>query len=179
MNSAGKKYYAAHVRMKSEEAFMSSFYRKYPDAGLNIYFPQRELRERKVGRMYLKLHPVFGGYVFFEISGDDNIINYKEQIGSIKGFYRFLHSNACIAEITGRDLEIILHFIKLKGSIAGVSKVKFDEDDRIVVIDGVLKGLEGNIVKVDRRKGRAKIRLNLYEDSFLIDLSFQAIEAHK
>jgi transcriptional antiterminator NusG len=59
-----------------------------------------------------------------------------------------------------------------------VSKVRFDEKNRIVVIDGVMKGLEGNIVKVDRRKGRAKIRLDIYDNSFLIDLSFEAIEAH-
>jgi transcriptional antiterminator NusG len=172
------KYYAAHVRTKSEEAFRDSFYGKNPDSGLNIYFPRRELRERKAGRVYLKLHPVFSGYVFFEIGGDDNIINHKAAIQEIKGFYKFLHSNSSIAEITGRDLEIILHFIKLKDSVAGVSKVKFDENDRIVVIDGVLKGLEGSIVKVDRRKERAKIRLNLYEDSFLIDLSFQALKTY-
>ena len=178
MNSAGKKYYAAHVRIRSEEAFIYSFYRQYPNTDLNIYFAQRELRERKAGKMCLKLHPVFAGYIFFEIDRDDDIVNYTAQIKSVKGFYRFLHSNACITEITGRDLEIILHFIKLKNSIAGVSTVKFDENDKIIVISGVLKGLEGNIVTVDKRKGRAKIRLNLYEDAFLIDLSFQAIQAH-
>ena len=178
MNNGEKKYYAAHVRMRSEEAFINTFYRLYPDAGLNIYFPRRRLRERKAGREIFKQHPVFAGYVFFETGGDDDIVNYTAQIKSVKGFYRFLHSNACIAEITGRDLEIVLRFIKLKNSVAGVSKVKFDENDKIVVIDGVLKGLEGNIVKVDRRKGRAKIRLNLYGDAFLIDLSFQAVRAY-
>jgi transcriptional antiterminator NusG len=36
-------------------------------------------------------------------------------------------------------------------------------------------GLEGRIVKVDRRKGRAKIMLDLYNDSFSIDLGFEVI----
>jgi transcriptional antiterminator NusG len=36
--------------------------------------------------------------------------------------------------------------------------------------------MEGRVVKVDRRKGRARIRLELYEDSFMIDFGFDALE---
>jgi transcriptional antiterminator NusG len=36
--------------------------------------------------------------------------------------------------------------------------------------------MEGLIVKVDRRKGRARVRLELYENSFLIDFGFDALE---
>ena len=56
------------------------------------------------------------------------------------------------------------------------SKVIFDENKRIRVIHGALKGLEGKIVKVDRRKQRAKVALTLYEDSFLIDFGFDLLE---
>ena len=34
----------------------------------------------------------------------------------------------------------------------GVSMVHFDENERIVVDEEPLKGLEGSIIKVDRRK---------------------------
>ena len=57
-----------------------------------------------------------------------------------------------------------------------VSKVYFDENSRIVVLLGPLKGLEGKIVKVDKRKRRAKVKLDIYEDSFFIDLAFDVIE---
>jgi transcription termination/antitermination protein NusG len=43
------------------------------------------------------------------------------------------------------------------------------------VINGPLKGLEGKIVKVDKRKGRAKVKLDLYDESFLVDLSFELL----
>jgi transcriptional antiterminator NusG len=75
-----------------------------------------------------------------------------------------------------RDLEIVLHFIKRVGPVAGKSKVYFDENARIVVTDGPLMGLEGKIIKVDKRKERAKIKLDLYDDSFCIDLAFEIIE---
>jgi transcriptional antiterminator NusG len=45
-----------------------------------------------------------------------------------------------------------------------------------VVLYGPLAGLEGRIVRVDRRKKRAKISLDLYDDSFFVDLAFEVIE---
>ena len=39
-----------------------------------------------------------------------------------------------------------------------------------------MKGLEGRIIKVDRRKKRAKIKLSLYEESFRVDFGFEILE---
>jgi transcriptional antiterminator NusG len=177
LSGGGRKYYAARVRDRGEEAFIKLFYRTHPDirGTSNIYFPKRKMREKKAGKTAVTERPVFSGYVFFEIGAEDSVVRHCEAAKSVKGFYRFLHSNADIAEITGRDLDIILRFIKLKDATAGVSKVFFDENSRIVVTDGALKGLEGHIVRVDRRRGRAKVRLGLYGDSFLVDFSFEAI----
>jgi transcriptional antiterminator NusG len=36
--------------------------------------------------------------------------------------------------------------------------------------------MEGNIIKVDRRKGRAKVKLELYKDSFTVDFGFRDIQ---
>jgi transcriptional antiterminator NusG len=44
-----------------------------------------------------------------------------------------------------------------------------------VVISGPLSGLEGRIIKADKRKGRAKVKLDLYGDSFCIDLAFEVL----
>jgi transcriptional antiterminator NusG len=57
----------------------------------------------------------------------------------------------------------------------GASKVSFDQGDRIQVLSGPMQGLEGQIKKVNKRKGRAKIELMLYEESFLIDFAFDII----
>jgi transcriptional antiterminator NusG len=53
--------------------------------------------------------------------------------------------------------------------------VRFNENDRIEVIDGPLAGMEGRIVRVDRRKGRARVKLDLYDDSFAIDLGIELV----
>ena len=44
--------------------------------------------------------------------------------------------------------------------------VHFDENERIVVDEGPLNGLEGSIIKVDRRKQRAKIQLDFHGSTY-------------
>jgi transcriptional antiterminator NusG len=119
---------------------------------------------------------VFPGYIFLELDPEDSIFSHQWQFRRTEGFYRFLKSNQNIQPLGGRDLETVLHFIKKAGPLAGISRVYFDENSRIVVVDGPLAGLEGNILKVDKRKGRAKIKLDLYDDSFTIDLGFELLE---
>ena len=167
------EYYALQVKTRGEEKFMRLFRAMNPDITLPIHFPQRFLDLRRGGRLIPSKLPVFPGYVFLELGEGDNILKYQWAFRRTDGFYRFLKSNQDIAPLQNRDLELVLHFIKNVGPIAGKSKVYFDENSRIAVISGPLSGLEGRIVKVDKRKGRAKVKLDLYNDSFSIDLAFE------
>ena len=72
-------------------------------------------------------------------------------------------------------MTLLGHFLSF-GEVAGQSVVTFDEKRRIRVISGPLLGLDGQIVKVDHRKRRARVRLSLYEESFEIDFEFEALE---
>lgn len=59
------------------------------------------------------------------------------------------------------------------GRKSGLLMVHFDENERIVVDEGPLKGLEGSIIKVDRRKQRAKIQLDFHGSTYTLDLGFK------
>jgi len=147
----------------------------YPEIKLPMYFPQRLLDIRRGGKITPSKLAVFPGYIFLELQEDENIYNYHWAFRKTEGFNRFLRSNTNITPLANRDLELALHFIKGASPIAGKSLVYFDENSRIAVISGPLSGLEGRIVKVDKRKGRAKIKLDLYGDSFCIDLAFEVL----
>ena len=164
------------VKTPGEEKFMRLFRAQNPGLNLPLYFPQRALDIRRKGKKIASRRAVFPGYVFLELDRGDNILQYKWAFRRTEGFYRFLKSNKDIVPLQNRDLELVLHFIKYIGPLAGKSKVYFDENSRIVVISGPLSGLEGRIVKADKRKGRAKIKLDLYDDSFCIDLAFDVME---
>jgi transcriptional antiterminator NusG len=171
------KYYAVQVKTRGEEKYIRLFRALHPDCTIRIYFPKRTLSVRRRGALVQTTPAVFPGYIFLEADGENDIRHYHWQFRRTDGFFRFLKSNQNIKPLAGRDLETALHFIKKTGplALAGISKVYFDENSRIVVVDGPMAGLEGNIIKVDKRKGRAKIKLDLYDDSFSIDLGFELI----
>ena len=169
-------YYALQVKTRGEEKFMRLFRAQNPELDLTLHFPQRSLDLRRGGKIVPSRLAIFPGYLFLELPEEENISRYQWAFRRTEGFYRFLKSNQNIVPLQTRDLELVLHFIKIVGPLAGKSKVYFDENSRIVVISGPLFGLEGRIVKADKRKGRAKIKLDLYGDSFPIDLAFEVME---
>ena len=168
-------YYAVQVKTRSEEQFIKLLKAQHPDITIPIHFPRRKLDIRKAGKYKTSTPGVFPGYIFLEAEHDDKIIDYQWKFRQTKGFFRFLKSNQDITPLADRDLELVLHFINNVGPIAGSSRVYFNENSRIVVVEGPLSGLEGRIVKVDKRKCRAKIILDIYNESFTIDLAFEVI----
>ena len=168
-------YYAIQVKTRAEEKYIRLFRALYPNCPIEIYFPKRTIPIRRKGVMVQTTPAVFPGYLFL-CSEEETINHYHWQFRRTDGFFRFLKSNQHVEPLAGRDLEIVLHFITKAGPLAGISQVFFDENARIVVVDGPLAGLEGNIVKVDKRKKRAKIKLDLYDDSFTIDLGYELID---
>ena len=166
-------YYALQVKTGGEEKFMRLFRAQNPGVTLPLHFPQRYLDLRRGGKIIPSRLAIFPGYIFLE-SDEPSILPYLGAFRKTKGFYRFLRSNDDIIPLQNRDLELVLHFIKI-GPVAGKSKVYYDENSRIVVVSGPLSGLEGRIIKADKRKGRAKIKLDLYGDSFCIDLAFEVL----
>jgi transcriptional antiterminator NusG len=93
-------------------------------------------------------------------------------------FLRFLPENEDIRPLSDEDKRVIAHLVSY-GEVVQPSRVRFDENSRILVLEGPLKGLEGRITKVDRRKGRAKVRLDLYNNSFEVDFAFESMERLK
>ena len=170
-------FYAIQVKTRCEEKYIKLIRTIHPEIVFPIHFPRRRLDIRKDGKVKTSISAVFPGYIFLEAENDDEIRHFQWNFRRTEGFYRFLISNKEIKPLTDRDLELVLHFIKNPGSIAGKSRVYFNEDSRIVVVEGPLCGLEGKIIKVDKRKGRAKIKLDLYNDSFTIDLAFDVIDS--
>ena len=168
-------YYAVQVKSRGEEKYIRLFQALHPDCPIQIFFPKRSISIRRKGAFVQTTAAVFSGYLFLEAE-EAMLDSFQRKFRSTEGFYRFLKSNRNIQPLTGRDLETALHFIKKTGPLAGISRVYFSENSRIIVVDGPLSGLEGNIVKVNKRKKRAKIKLDLYDDSFTIDLGFELIE---
>jgi transcriptional antiterminator NusG len=166
-------FFVIQVRTGREQEYLQRAREVLSAPGQAIRWPRRNLRVRKGGLWRDRVAPIFPGYLFLQADGVPPELYWRMR--RLSGFLRFLKDNQHIEPLGPRDREILVHFLSY-GEIVDRSKVVFDENRRIRVISGPLKSLEGRIVKVDRRKGRARVALELYEDAFLIDFGFDCLE---
>lgn len=173
-------YFALQVKTRSEDKYLKLARdllesRELLSRGeVRFLWPRRRLTVRKKGKDHETLAPIFPGYLFLETETVTSEVYWT--LKRINGFFRFLKDNHHIEPLEGKDRELLLHFLGF-GEVVEKSEVYYDINNRIRVVEGPMKGFEGKIVKVDKRKGRARVRLNLYEDSFLIDFGFSLIES--
>ncbi|MFP4511000.1 MAG: antiterminator LoaP [Spirochaetaceae bacterium] len=162
------------LRTGSEDKFTALTQNDLKEHGASLFRPRRELTIRRGGKRIQSLAPVFPGYVFLQTADLSERI--RRIVRTSDGFIRFLDSTAKPRPLSGDDLELVKHFMGY-GEIVRKSSVTFDANQRIVVVDGPLKGLEGRIIKVNRRKGRAKVQLDMYNNSFTVDFGFDVLES--
>ena len=169
-------FYVIQVQTGLEDRFLGVAKRTCGGLTERLLWPRRQLRVRRKGKWLSTRAPIFPGYLFAQLEAVD-----ADSYWSLKrlpGFLRFLESNTNIVPLNPPDTALLGHFLSF-GQIVGSSEAWFDENHRIRVISGPLKGMEGRIVRVDRRKGRARVRLELYQESFLIDFAFHSLEPER
>jgi transcriptional antiterminator NusG len=165
-------FFVLQVRTGGEEKYRRQAERVLAPGRGELFWPRRILRVRRAGIWRETVAPIFPGYLFLR-AGELSTGLFRE-LKSLPGFTRFLRDNSDVEPLGERDLRILQHFLSF-GEVVRPSRARFDAGGRIQVIDGPLKTLEGRIVRVDRRKHRARVRLELYENSFLIDFGFEDI----
>ena len=167
-------YYAVQVKTRGEDEYVRRLNSTLQYTQLSLFVPKRSVQIRKRGQTRKVMATIFPGYVFLGLP-EPLPPDLRWHIRRTPDFYRFLPSNQDCLPLTGRDLDLFTHFISF-GECADSSKVFFDENDRIVVLEGPLKGLEGLVIRVDRRKRRGKVQLDMCRNSFLIDLAFTVVD---
>ncbi len=172
------KYYVLQVMTGEEKKFINlakvNFRLELPEVNIEnaLIWPRRKLTIRKNGVSRETLAPIFPGYLFFMSEKLSPEVHWL--LRKTPEFVRFLKSNQNIEPLEGEDKDLLMHFLNF-GEIVEKSQVWFDKDKKIRVLSGPMKGLEGRIIKVDRRKKRAKISLSLYKESFTIDFGFEIL----
>jgi transcriptional antiterminator NusG len=166
--------YALQIRTGGEELFIKLVQKALPAFTGTLSFPKKEETRKKLGKLHKCTIPIFPGYVFLTIEEDKLPVPLRRVLKKTSGFSRFLPDNQKVRPLSGNDFLIIRKLTSF-GPVARKSKACFDENDRIVILDGCLKGLEGCISKVDKRKGRVTIVLDMYRDSFPITLGVEFI----
>jgi len=169
-------FFIIQVQTRKEEEFLNFDRKKNINTEASLFLPRRKLRIRRKGKWIESISPIFPGYIF--LKSDSVPYDIYKTIKNFPGFIRFLNNNHNITPLVGTDKAIINHFINF-GEIVGKSFVCFDVNKKVQVISGPLKGLEGTIIKVDKRKRRIKVKLHFYKNLYPIDFSFEVVKNEK
>ena len=167
-------FFAMQVMSGREDAFIELLKKTSPD--LAIYNIKKKMPTRKMGKAISLVSSIFPGYLFFQFPAEKPSPQLISNLRRTRHFMRILPATDSIKPLGDRDAEIIRQLLSF-GREIGPSLVVFDEKKRIKVIHGPLMGLEGCIVKVNRRKRRAKIRLDMNDSPILFDLGFEILES--
>lgn len=139
--------------------------------GFKSLVPRRNLRERKNGKWREVERLLFPGYVFVSVEMTEN--NYYF-ISGIPGVIDILRGASSSPEPVPFDEMQVIFRLTRNGDMVGISDVLFDGDS-VKVLSGPLQGYEGLIVKVDKRRFRAKVKFLLAGLEKFVELGINAI----
>lgn len=144
---------------------------RYAGINYNLLVPKRKIFERKQGVKRQVIKTMFPGYVLLET---ETIYEFFFQAKNSPHIIRFLRDNAYFQEVRKEEIERILMMVDCRGLIE-ISKA-FVENEKVRITDGPLLGREGIIQRIDKRKGRAKVKFAINENVLLIDLGIEILE---
>lgn len=164
------KWYVFHVKTGKEDAIKFEVKRSMLNAvGIvpteECIVPRRLMHERKSGKYKFVIRTLFPGYIFIKTN-----LNSKKyyDIKKIPGVIKLL------GEPNDDEMDRILALTS-KDDLIGISKVLMN-DSKVKVISGPLIGFEGRIMKIDSRKGRAKVNLSICDEPKIVELSVNVLK---
>jgi len=166
-----KPWYALFVKSGSEERIRRDLEKKFTQE-LEFYVPRKLLKERRNGKWHRAIRPLFPGYIL--VNGDvsdETYYRFKE----VLDIYFILKDDCKPVEIIKTEIEPILHLMNLcTDGIIGASDIIM-EGDLIFVKSGPLKAFEGQILSVNHRKGRAKVRFFVAGQEKIVELAVNVL----
>lgn len=162
-------WYALFVKTGQEDKVKKRLLYRFGDE-LKILVPKRKLRERRFGKWHFAVRPLFPGYVLL----NGNITSQNiHKFWNVPGLLKLLRTGSEPSKIERHEMEVISRLI-INGEVIGISSV-FVENKKVRVIDGPLVSMEGYIVSMDHRKGRAKVKLTFLGELRTVDLGISLI----
>jgi transcription termination/antitermination protein NusG len=174
------KWYALFVETRKED-FVKRMIKRYIDcSNITVIVPKRKLIERKQGINRLVYKNLFPGYVFvYTVMNVDLYYEFKQ----IPRLYKLLNYNRDyqpkeikhhpFTEISINEISPVLSLMNNEETI-DFSTV-YTEGSKVRVIEGPLKGKETIIKKINKRKGRAKICLEMFAEEKLLDVGIDVL----
>lgn len=169
-------WYALFVKTGKEKCVEEWLDFYFDKNTLSCFIPRRKLIERKAGATKTVLRPLFPGYVLIYVAMDYTIYYKIKSIPRLISVLR-ISGSSYFSAIPNIEIETIKQFTDNKGIID--FSIAMMENTKVKIIYGPLKGKEGCIQKIDKRKKRAKIKLFFNGLERYVDIGIDFLEPTK
>jgi Transcription antiterminator len=163
-------WYVLFVKTGQEDKVKERLIYRFKEE-IKVLVPKRKLKERRAGKWYFISRTLFPGYVLLHGTIDNSVI---DRLKGIPGMFMLLKSEAVPLKIESYEMEVLSRLI-CNGDIIGFSEVLV-ENKLIKVVDGPLLGLEGYILDLDHRKGRARVQLTFLGELRTVELGVSVVK---
>ena len=167
---SSENWYALFVETGKEDDVKKQMERRFEEK-FRLLVPKRKLIERKGAVWSNVIRTLFPGYVL--LNGDIGVEEYY-QFKGMPGLIKLLRSGYDPLRIEYEEIGTISK-LTYNNEIIGLSNVLM-ENGKVTVIDGPLQSLEGLIVSINRRKGRAKVRLGFLGEERTVELGVSVLQ---
>jgi transcriptional antiterminator NusG len=168
----GGKWYALFVVTGKEEKVRERILSKLKDKSIQVIIPQRHIRLKKKGIWEYRTRKLLPGYIL--LNSNMGVKEYYS-LQDLPGLLEGLKDGCKLYEMDEQETGVILTLIRY-GETIGSSYIELSETDGVIVIDGPLLGLEGLIESVNKRNGRARVRLNFLGETRIIELGVSILQ---
>jgi len=165
-------YYCIWVRTGFENKFIEkiqSLFDSIPEEqNGKLHCLGKQVRLRS-GREYIE--PLIPGYIFWKTDNLSRVQDIRDE----EGFIDFLPNDNGIKPLSVKDTELVTSFLRY-GSVIPIINVQFDVNDRVVIVDGLFKGMEGFVSDVNRSNKRINFEVTLMSGKRILSLWYQELQ---
>lgn len=188
-------WYVLVVETGKEDLVRTMILKYLKKQPIHAIVPKRKLQERRLGQSYEVCRTMFPGYVF--VKTEMNVKTYYD-FKRLPKCYRLLNrfnnndnhnnvgeedkgenikycpENFLFSKIDVEEISLILQLIG-NDELIEYSTLHV-ENAKVIVHDGPLKGMEGIIKKIDKRKKRARIVMDIMGSKRYLDVGINILE---
>ena len=167
---SGDKAYGILFCVTGREEMVARNLREYYGEGCRTLTARMMKRRTQKGRTMEVQQVMFPGYVFVEMDGAEmhHVVSPKSD-----GLISMLRASDGDWRLYGED-EAFVKWLFAQDGLLAFSKA-YQEGDRVRIISGPLKDLEGSIAKVDRRNRSGQVSLRVAGREVKVWLGFELV----
>jgi len=176
-----RRWYALHAYSGQEASVKKNLQIHAEQAGLQdlvgeILVPMEEVAEMKLGEKKISKRKFFPGYVLVQLPvHPERNAELWHMIREVPGVSGFIGSRTAPVPLEDSEVQAIIEEIRGERE-RPKPKVKFEQGERVKIIDGPFSNFLGNIDEINAERGTLKVMVEIFERLTSVEVEFWQVE---